>query len=158
MATRFDSVHAESTDLTRAATCTCDKQTACVLGLCAARHLFLPVSCVRFQSPTSTRVRSYKQEWFFRDSLLVRLIPHLPDNEIPLHTLLISVVMSILSSRPRYSSPATLSSKCWLCVSDSSCSQLPMNSLPSEDSPSVCGKGAALSFASICSLSSKSSV
>ena len=29
----------------RAATCTCDKQTACVLGLCAARHLSLSVSC-----------------------------------------------------------------------------------------------------------------
>ena len=45
MATRFDSVHARNTVLHRAATCTCDKQTACVLGLCAARHLSLSVSC-----------------------------------------------------------------------------------------------------------------
>ena len=45
MATRFGSVHAGSTVLDRAETCTCDKQTACVLGLCAARHLSLSVSC-----------------------------------------------------------------------------------------------------------------
>ena len=69
-----------------------------------------------------------------------------------------TVVMSILSSRPRYPSPETLSPKRWLCVSDSTCSQLPMNILPSEDSPSACGSDAALSFASNCSLSSKSSV
>ena len=43
MATQFDGVHAESTDLPRAATCTCDKQTACVLELCAARRLSLCV-------------------------------------------------------------------------------------------------------------------
>ena len=54
--------------------------------------------------------------------------------------------------------PATLSSKCWLCVSDSSCSQLSMNILQSEDSSCARGSDAALSFAPICSLSSKSSV
>ena len=68
-----------------------------------------------------------------------------------------TVVMSILSSRPRCPSPATFSPKRWLCVSDSTCSQLPMNILPS-DSPSACGSDAALSFASNCSLSSTSSV
>ena len=69
-----------------------------------------------------------------------------------------TVVMSILSSRPKYPSTATLSPKRWLCVSDSTCSQLPMNILPSEDSPSACGSDAAFSCAFKCSLSSKSSV
>ena len=91
MASHFDSVHAESTDLPRAATCTCDKQTACVLVLCAARHLSLchaTPARVRFRSPTG-RVRSYKQRGFFGNYLLVLLIPHLLLCEIPLHTLLI---------------------------------------------------------------------
>ena len=92
MASHFDSVHAECTDLPRAATCTCDKQTACVLVLCATRHLSLchaTPARVRFRSPTGTRVRSYKQRGFFGNYLLVLLIPHLLLCEIPLHTLLI---------------------------------------------------------------------
>ena len=37
-----------------------------------------------------------------------------------------TVVMSILSSRPKYPSRATLSPKRWSCVSDWTCSQLPV--------------------------------
>ena len=43
---------------------------------------------VRSRSPIGTRMRSYKQEWFFSNYLLERLIPHLHVCEIPLHTLL----------------------------------------------------------------------
>ena len=43
----------------------------------------------RFRPPIGTRMRSHEQEWFFRNYLPERLIPHLHVCEIPLHTLLI---------------------------------------------------------------------
>ena len=43
----------------------------------------------RLRSPIGARMRSYKQEWFFRDYLPERLIPHLHVCEIPLYTLLL---------------------------------------------------------------------
>ena len=82
MATRFGSVHAGSTDPHRAATCTCDKQTACVLGLCAARHLYLSASVsqtlpVRFRldvfpiANEHSSVRSESRRTFICIQLLV---------------------------------------------------------------------------------------
>ena len=110
---------------------------------------------VRFRTPSGTRMRSNEQEWFFRNYLPERLIPHLHVCEIPLHNLLIHCRDVHTFVETRYPSPATLSSKRCLCVSDSTCSQLPMNILSSEDSPSACGSDAALPSASNCSLSSK---
>ena len=97
------------------------------------------------------------------------LIHHLHVCEIPLHTACsFTVVMSILSSRPKF--------PLWqFCLPNAGCAfqtfsnyllvRVPnlvpphMNILPSEDSPSLaCGSDAAFSFASNCSLSSESSV
>ena len=160
MATRSDSVHARSTDLHRAATCTCDKQTACVLGLCAARHLSLSLCVMRVQLAFDFDLQlAHEQEWFFRNYLPERLIPHLHVCEIPLRTLLIhcrdvhTFVKTQVSISGNFVSQ-TLVVRFRLDVFP----KMPMNILPSEDSSSACGSDAALSFASNCSLSSKPSV
>ena len=161
MATRFDSVHAGSTVLHRAATCTCDKQTARVLGLCAARHLSLCV--MRLQLAFDFDLLAHECNPMSKNGFSATIFLNasfLISTSVKSHCTPCSftVVMSILSSRPKYPSPATLSPKRCLCVSDSTCSQLPMNILPSEDSPSACGSDAAFSFASNCSSSPQSSV
>ena len=69
------------------------KRTACALGsmqlvIFLSHHHATPAR-VRFRPSIGTRMRSNEQEWFFRNCLPERLIPHLDVGEIPMHTLLI---------------------------------------------------------------------
>ena len=139
METHFDSVHAGSTDLARAAACTCDNQIACALGFCAARHLSLCVMRLQLafnfdlqlahgRAPTSKKM-------VFRNNLLVCLIPHLHVCEIPLHTLLTRCrdVHTFVEAQVSISGNFVFQTLVVVSV----CSQLPMNILSSKDSPSA---------------------
>ena len=113
MATRSDSAHARSTDPHRAATCTCDKQTVCVLGLCAARHIFLCVMRLQlafdFGLQLSHGCAPTSKNGFSATIFLNASSPCLMNSHCTPCSL--TVVMSIFSSRPRYPSLATFVSQ-----------------------------------------------